>query len=360
LNWWVGAELDPPYILFFASSLPQYFLTIESTCDETAAAVVTDDLRVLGSVVASQEDLHAKYGGVVPEIASRAHVERILPVIEQTLERANVALHDLTAVAVATQPGLAGSLLIGLAAAKALCVALDIPLIALDHLQAHIYAGRLAAGRDIYPCIGFVVSGGHTSLYRCNSPIEFTLLGGTIDDAAGESFDKVAAMLGLPYPGGPHLERVAREGNKKKYEFPRAFVHDADRLEFSFSGLKTAVRYALAGQNQPLPPPPFPEDMTRDIAASFQAAVIDCLVTKAMQTLKRERLKTICLAGGVAANSALREAIQAACQQQGFELVVPPTALCTDNAVMGAIAVERFQAGLVEPLSCGIQPGLVR
>ena len=219
-------------------------LALETTCDETAAAIVTDRLEVLASVVASQDDLHRRFGGVVPEIASRAHVERILPVIDEALRKANLSLAEIDAVAVANTPGLAGSLLVGLVAAKTICVARGIPLVAVNHLQAHVYACRLAAGRDVFPCVGLIVSGGHSSLYRCRGPLDFEFLGGTIDDAAGEAFDKVAAMLGLPYPGGPSIQRAAEGGNPRAYAFPRAFLRD-DRLDFSFSGLKTAVRYAI-------------------------------------------------------------------------------------------------------------------
>src|SRR5438270_2055983 len=190
-------------------------LTIETTCDETAAAVVSDDLRVLASVVASQDKLHQRFAGVVPEIAARAHVERILPVIDEALQRAGLQLGDIDAVAVANTPGLAGSLLVGLVAAKTLCVATGKPLVAVNHLHAHIYACRMAAGRDVFPCIGLIVSGGHPSLYRCDSPADFHYLGGTIDDAAGEAFDKVAAMLGLEYPGGPAISRAAERGNPR-------------------------------------------------------------------------------------------------------------------------------------------------
>src|SRR5260221_5794526 len=198
-------------------------LTLETTCDETAAAVVTGRLEVIGAAFASQGAIHERLGGVVPEIASRAHVEAILPVIDQALAEAGLRLDELDAVAVANTPGLAGSLLVGLAAAKALAVALGIPLVAVNHLQAHIYACRIAAGKDIFPCVGLIVSGGHSSLYRCLGPLDFTLLGGTIDDAAGEAFDKVAGMLGLPYPGGPAIEAAARSGNPKAYALPRAF-----------------------------------------------------------------------------------------------------------------------------------------
>ncbi len=256
-------------------------LLLESTCDETAAAVVTDELEVLSSVVASQEHLHERYGGVVPEIASRAHVERILPVIDEALARANCRLADIDAVAVANTPGLAGSLLVGLVAAKALCVARNLPLLAVNHLQAHIYACRMAAGHDVFPCLGMVVSGGHSSLYRCRTALEFDLLGGTIDDAAGEAFDKVASLLGLPFPGGPAIDKAARDGNPRAYDLPRPLL-DSDRLDFSFSGLKTAVRYRVAPAGSgPLVPPSDPR-VVADLAASFQEAVVDCLVGKAL------------------------------------------------------------------------------
>lgn len=337
---------------------PALFLLLESTCDETAAAVVTDSLEVLGSVVASQDDLHRRFGGVVPEIASRAHVERILPVIHETLKRAGVSLNQISAVAVATTPGLAGSLLVGLAAAKALCVALDVPLIAINHLQAHIYACKLAAGTNIFPCIGLIVSGGHTSLYRCQGPLDFDFLGGTIDDAAGEAFDKVAHLLGLAFPGGPAIQRAAAKGNAKAFRFPRAFAGDDHRLEFSFSGLKTAVRYQIQPPGEAARQPSDRE--IADLAASFQAAVIDCLVEKSMAALSRTCLNTLCIGGGVAANQLLRERLGAACQQRNVQLVIPPLDLCTDNAVMGAIAIERYRAGLFEPLDLDIAPGLIR
>jgi N6-L-threonylcarbamoyladenine synthase len=346
-------------------------LVLETTCDETAAAVVCEPLEVLGSVVASQDDLHRKFGGVVPEIASRAHVERILPVIDETLRRAGVTLAEIDAVAVANTPGLAGSLLVGLSAAKALCVATGKPLVAVNHLQAHIYACRIASGEDIFPCVGLVVSGGHTSLYRCASAIDFTLLGGTIDDAAGEAFDKVASLLGLPYPGGPAIEQAAKGGNAKAFRFPRAFLQERERLAFSFSGLKTAVRYAicppsecrdatdgaerLAAAQAKLTP-----SQVADLAASFQAAVVDCLVEKSLVAIEQTGLRTLAVGGGVAANGKFRADLQAACDHQRIRLHIAPPALCTDNAVMGAIAIERLRAGLTEPLTLDVKPGLVR
>jgi N6-L-threonylcarbamoyladenine synthase len=323
-------------------------LTIETTCDETAAAVVTDRLDVLSSVVASQDALHERFGGVVPEIASRAHVERILPVIDETLRKANLSLDDLDAVAVANTPGLAGSLLVGLSAAKALCVARGLPLVAVNHLQAHIYACRLASGRDVFPCVGLIASGGHSNLYRCDSATDFTPLGGTIDDAAGEAFDKVASLLGLPYPGGPSIEKAARDGDPAKIRFPRPLLDDPSRLDFSFSGLKTAVRYLLEKQ---------PATLVGDVAASFQEAVCDCLVGKAKLALERTGYRILCVGGGVAANKRLRTRFEESAAANGYELFVPPLSLCTDNAVMGAIAVERLKAGKVADLSLDILPG---
>jgi N6-L-threonylcarbamoyladenine synthase len=336
-------------------------LTIETTCDETAAAIVTDKLDVLASVVASQDALHRRFGGVVPEIASRAHVERILPVIDEALRRAQLAPADLDAVAVANMPGLAGSLLVGLAAAKTLALALGIPLVAVNHLQAHVYACRLAGGEDVFPCVGLIVSGGHTSLYRCVSPLDFTLLGGTIDDAAGEAFDKVASLLGLPFPGGPAIERAAQRGDPGRFHFPRPLLDERHRLDFSFSGLKTAVRYQLAppGAAHVHDAQPSPE-LVADLAASFQEAVVDVLAAKSLAAIEQTGLGTLCVAGGVAANARLRQRMEQETRRRGLRLVIPPLSLCTDNAVMGAIAVERLKAGLVEALDLDVQPGCLR
>ncbi|MDR3111283.1 MAG: tRNA (adenosine(37)-N6)-threonylcarbamoyltransferase complex transferase subunit TsaD [Planctomycetaceae bacterium] len=338
-----------------------YFLTIESSCDETAAAVVTDSLDVCSSVVASQDDLHRRFGGVVPEVASRAHLEQIVPVIDEAVRRAGITLNQLGAIAVVNTPGLAGSLLVGLTAAKALALALGKPLVAINHLQAHIYACRVAFGGDVFPCVGLIVSGGHTSIYSCRSPLEFNAIGGTIDDAAGEAFDKVAAMLGLPYPGGPSIQKAAVNGNRNAIQFPRPLLDEPSRLQFSFSGLKTAVRYKLVGPGKTdFSQVTLTEKERADIAASFQEAVIDCLVGKVIHTLRVLRMKTLCVGGGVAANSRFREKMEAAAQQNNFKLYIAPPKLCTDNAVMGAIAVERFKAGLVEELDLDISAGLVR
>ncbi len=337
-----------------------YLLALETTCDETAAAIVTDELAVLASVVASQEDLHVQFGGVVPEIASRAHVEKILPVIDRTLRQAGLTLADLDAVAVANTPGLAGSLLVGLTAAKALCLALDLPLLAVNHLQAHIYACRLASGKDVFPCVGLIVSGGHSSLYRCDGPIDFALLGGTIDDAAGEAFDKVASLLGLSYPGGPAIAKAAATGDAKRFRFPRPLMDEKNRLDFSFSGLKTAVRYQVHGTGKLGPTDDFDHGVVGDVAASFQEAVVDCLVGKAELAIEQTGYGTLCVGGGVAANSRLRERLLQSARKQGYELHIPPMSLCTDNAVMGAIAIERYKAGMFEELDLDILPGLER
>lgn len=336
-------------------------LTIESSCDETAAAVIDGDLNVLGAVVASQEKIHEQFGGVVPEIASRAHLERILPVIDETLRRAGIGLCDLSAVAVVNTPGLAGSLLVGLSAAKALALSARLPLVAVNHLQAHVYACRVAFGVDPFPCVGLIVSGGHSNLYRCLTPIEFAPLGTTIDDAAGEAFDKVAAMLGLPYPGGPSIQKSAEKGNPKAYPFPRPLLNEPDRLEFSFSGLKTAVRYKIAGAGKTdCADAHLTEKEKADLAASFQAAVVDCLVGKAIAALRLTGLATLCVGGGVAANRSFREKMEEAAQRIGARLFIPPLKLCTDNAIMGAVAIERCKAGLFEDLDLDIFPGLVR
>src|SRR5713101_1827335 len=256
-----------------------YFLAIESSCDETAAAVFTEEPKILASIVASQTNLHARFGGVVPEVAARAHLQRLLPVIDEALKQAGVRLEQIGCVAVHNTPGLVGALLVGVSCAKMLALALDVPLVSVNHIASHVYACRLAAGRDIFPCVGLVVSGGHTSLFHCRSALKFDLLGATLDDAAGEAFDKVASILGLGFPGGPAVEREAAQGNPEAFRFPRSFLHE-DRLDFSFSGLKTAVLYALSGQDANRPAPPPPGQRHADLAASFQQAVIDVLVEK--------------------------------------------------------------------------------
>ncbi len=342
-------------------------LAIETTCDETGAAVLEASEGpdsgvpvVRSSVVASQINLHERFGGVVPEIASRAHVRQILPVVDEALKRAGVGLNEINAIAVATRPGLVGALVVGLTAAKAFALALDVPLVAVDHLEGHLYACQLAnPDRNVYPFLGLVVSGGHTSLYHCRGPLENEALGGTTDDAAGEAFDKVANLLGLGYPGGPEIERVARSGRANAFAFPRAYLHD-DRLIFSFSGLKTAVLYAVQGQDARTPIGPLDPALVADVAASFQAAVVDALVAKTRQALARTGLTRVGIGGGVAANAHLREKFQALAEALGVELLIPPMALCTDNAAMAGIALPKLAAGLVAELDIDVTPGLVR
>ena len=334
------------------------FLALETSCDETAAAVFTGDLAILSNVVASQTALHAPFGGVVPEIASRAHLRSLLPVIDEALRRANVTLAEIGCVAVHNTPGLVGALLVGVSAAKMLAVALGVPLIGVNHVAAHIFACRLAAGRDIFPCVGLVVSGGNTALFRCDTPLSLDLLGGTRDDAAGEAFDKVAAILGLGFPGGPNVEREAKHGNPKAFAFPRAFSDDA-RLEFSFSGLKTAVLYACHGQNVTKSTPPPAGAKRADLAASFQAAVIDALTLKCKQALRQTKLPRLAVGGGVSANQSLRASLAAMCVKEGAELVIPPLELCTDNAAMAALAVEKFHRGEFAEADLDAQPNFL-
>lgn len=323
-----------------------YFLAIETSCDETAAAVFTEEPAVLSNVIASQTELHARFGGVVPEVAARAHLHRLLPVIDEALKKAGVRLEEIGCVAVLNAPGLVGALLVGVSAAKMLALALEVPLVNANHIEAHIYACRLAAGRDIFPCIGLVVSGGHTSLFHCRSPLEFELLGATLDDAAGEAFDKVAAILGLGFPGGPAVEREAALGNPAAFRFPRSFLHE-ERLDFSFSGLKTAVLYTLRGQDAGramLPSPGLPWGPKRaDLAAGFQQAVVDVLVEKARQALRRVGCKRLAVGGGVAANRCLRAALERMAKEEQVELFIPPLDFCTDNAAMAALAVEKWR-----------------
>jgi N6-L-threonylcarbamoyladenine synthase len=334
------------------------FLALETSCDETAAAVFTDEPRVLSSVVASQNDLHARFHGVVPEIAARAHLRNLLPVIDQALRQANVTLADIGCVAVHNTPGLVGALLVGVSAAKMLSVARRIPLIAVNHIASHIYACRLAAGRDIFPCVGLVVSGGHTALFHCETALSMRLLGGTRDDAAGEAFDKVAAILGLGFPGGPAVEGEAIGGNPKAFDLPRSFLNDP-RLEFSFSGLKTAVLYTIHGQDVSRAKPPPPGKLRADIAASFQQAVVDVVVAKCRQAVRQTRLKGLAAGGGVMANKALRAGLEAMVAKEGAELFIPSMSLCADNAAMAALAVEKWKLGDFSRLDLDAEPNFI-
>ncbi len=312
-------------------------LAIESSCDETAAAVVVADRKVLSSVVASQIDLHKKYGGVVPELASRKHVEAILPVVDEALSQAGESLETIDAITVTQGPGLVGSLLVGLAVAKSLSYVRQIPWVGVNHIFSHVGAIYLSHGRSIhFPFIALVVSGGHTSLFRVSGPTRMTLLGRTLDDAAGEAFDKVAKFMGLGYPGGVVIDRLAREGDPAAIIFPRTLL-EGESLDFSFSGLKTAVLNHLKNQRGE-----FSFAQVRDIAASFQEAVVDTLSAKVLRAAKQEDCKLAVIVGGVACNTRLREKIAKAGKSSGVAVLFPPPSLCTDNAAMVAAAGYYF------------------
>jgi N6-L-threonylcarbamoyladenine synthase len=302
-------------------------LGIETSCDETAAAVVERATLVRSSVVASQIDRHARYGGVVPEIASRAHVELLTPVVAEALVEAGVADAEIEAVAATAGPGLVGSLLVGVSAAKGLALVWGVPFVAVNHLEAHLYASFLEQPDLELPLVVLLVSGGHTMLVHMEDHGRYRLLGSTIDDAAGEAFDKVARYLGLGYPGGPVIDRIAGEGDPEAIRFPRAMLDQG--YDFSFSGLKTSVVNHVRRH---------PEVTTADVAASFQQAVVDVLVTKARRAARDVGAKGLCLGGGVAANSQLRSVFLDACEQDGLRAFVPSRSMCTDNAAMVAAA----------------------
>lgn len=307
-------------------------LAIETSCDETAAAIVTGGVEVRANIIASQIATHRRFGGVVPEIASRRHMDNIVPVVDEALATSGLSFTDLDAVAVTYGPGLVGALLVGLSYAKSLAYALDKPLIGVHHLLGHIYAGFLHYPNLPLPAVCLVVSGGHTNLVYLESHSSRRILGSTRDDAAGEAFDKVGRVLGLPYPGGPELEKLARDGNPRAIHFPRAWLEEGS-LDFSFSGLKSAVINYLYHARQT-----GAEVNRADVAASFQAAVVEVLVTKTIQAARRFAARAILLAGGVAANSALRHELEAAGRETGFPVFCPPPVLCTDNAAMIACA----------------------
>jgi N6-L-threonylcarbamoyladenine synthase len=313
-------------------------LGIETSCDETAAAVLADG-TLRSNVVESQDPVHARYGGVVPELASRRHLEVVLPVVARALDEAGVRLGDLDGIAVTHGPGLVGSLLVGLSAAKAFAYAHRLPLVGVNHLEGHIFAGRLADPTLEPPFLALVVSGGHTALYACEAPLSYRLIGQTRDDAAGEAFDKVAKLLGLGYPGGPAVERTARAGDAKAIAFPVAQFQDK-APDFSFSGLKTAVSLYVR-QHAPLGP-----GQVADVCASFQATAVKTLVRKAIGAARRLGIRRVLLTGGVAANGALREALEVECAERGYAWTAPPLRLCTDNAAMIAAAgTARLESG---------------
>ena len=336
-------------------------LAIESTCDETAAAVIDRRRQVLSSVVASQDELHARWRGVVPEVASRAHVERIIPVVDEAVRRSGIPRTALVAVAVAVRPGLVGSLLVGLAAAKGIAAALDVPIVGYDHIAAHLYACRLEFGERLqYPCVGLVASGGHTSLFHLRGPLELERLGGTIDDAAGEAFDKAASLLGLGYPGGPLIERAAEGGNPRAYRLPRPLSADRERLDLSFSGLKTALRYLVRPPGAPAEGPVPEGQRLADLAASCQQAVVDSILATVELALRVTGCEALAIGGGVAANSALRGALEQLGERKRIAVWIPPRHLCTDNAAMGALAWERLERGDNDGLELDVLPGTDR
>ncbi len=310
-------------------------LAIESSCDETATALLSAPGTVLGQTLASQVDIHQRFGGVVPEVASRHHLEALDPLVTEVLEQADKTLADIDAVAVTSGPGLLGAVLVGVSYAKALAWALHVPLVGVHHLEAHVSAALLSAPDMRYPFLALVVSGGHSSLYRVDTGLIFTELGRTVDDAAGEALDKGAKMMGLPYPGGPQIEQLGRQGNRRAVDFPRAWLKG--NLNFSFSGLKTALRVYLE-KNRPS------ADAHADIAASYQEAVVDVLTRKAVNAAERENLDTLVVVGGVAANGRLKEVMIERAADIGCRVVVPPPALCTDNAVMVAVAGAQMLA----------------
>jgi N6-L-threonylcarbamoyladenine synthase len=319
-------------------------LAIETSCDDTCAAVVSADGEVLSNRIASQGLLHARYGGVVPEVASRRHLEAVDAVTADALEDAGVSLADVRTVAVTRGPGLIGALLVGVSSAKALAAARRLPLVPVDHLHGHVVAPTLAPDPIEPPYLCLVASGGHTFVARVDDPSEYAVLGATRDDAAGEAFDKGARLLGLAYPGGPELDRLARTGDAGAFEFPRSAPTGAEgrALDFSFSGLKTALLYRIRDLGEEA------ERHRADLAASYQRAIVDALATRVRQAIEREGLERLAIGGGVAANSELRERTRELCDELGVRLWVPPVALCTDNAAMIA-AAARFTAALPFP-----------
>jgi N6-L-threonylcarbamoyladenine synthase len=328
-------------------------LGIESSCDETAAAVVEDGSTLLASTVATQIDLHKQYGGVFPEVASRQHTLTIFPVIDECLQKAHLSLDDIDAIAVTRGPGLAGSLVVGFNAAKGIALARNKPLIGVNHLEGHIYSSWIKpVGADNFippkfPLLALLVSGGHTELNLIESHLNYDRLGATLDDAAGEAFDKVARLLGLPYPGGPSVQKAAEKGNDTAFTFPRARMDGT--WDFSFSGLKTAVLRTvkkLEEEGRPIP--------VEDMAASFQAAVVDVLLTKTMAAARQFGVNEIIVAGGVSANSALRKAFL---DQNEVPVRIPPLNLCTDNAAMIATAgYYRYVLGYIDSLDMDVLP----
>ena len=306
-------------------------LGIDTSCDDTSASVVENGTKIISNIISSQTEIHKKYGGIVPELASRRHIEMIWPVVDEALKTVDVKLEELSGVAVCHGPGLIGSLLVGGSFAKAICYSKQIPLLAVNHLEGHIFSAFLEEPKPSFPFIALIVSGGHTCLYRVDGFGKYRELGRTRDDAAGEAYDKVSKLLGLGYPGGPVIERLANDGNPKSIDFPRAYMPES--LDFSFSGVKTAVLNFVKEQRAKSI-----EQRVNDIAASFQASVIDVLVRKTEWTIKKEHIKRVTLTGGVAANSELRKRMKEMCEVREADIFIPSISLCTDNAAMIAAA----------------------
>ena len=348
-------------------------LCLETTCDETGAAVIEAPWfergmepalppvpSVVSNVVTSQIDLHGPFGGVVPEIASRAHLRTILPVIRQAMAEAKMTYDDLDAIAVATKPGLVGALVVGLSVAKTLALTIVKPLLTYDHIEAHLFAAQLAEPEvPVFPCLGLIVSGGHTTLLDCRTALDVTWLGGTLDDAVGEAFDKVASLLGLGYPGGPVIEKAAVAGDPKAFAFPRPFAQES-RLVFSYSGLKTAVLRAYEQNRDKVADAGERDKLIADLAASFQAAAADSIAHKTKQALKFTGHGRLVVGGGVAANMALRKSLEDLCRKRRVSLHIAPMWLCTDNAAMGAVAYLKWLRGESSPLDCDVMAGLLR
>jgi N6-L-threonylcarbamoyladenine synthase len=324
-------------------------LALETSCDETAAAILRGE-TLLASEIASQIALHAEYGGVVPEVASRQHLRTLRPVIARALERAGLAIDAIDAFAATSGPGLATSLMIGACAAKGLAIARCRPFLAINHLEGHLLSPFFGTAEGVRPAVALIVSGGHTMLVEIEALARYRLLGHTQDDAAGEAFDKVGKLLGLPYPGGPHVDRLAAAGDPARYDFPRSMIDSGD-FHFSFSGLKTSVRYLLPRLESP---PHLP-----DLCASFQEAIVDVLVAKTVRAATTAGRRLVALSGGVSVNARLREKMRAACVAHGLELLIAPPALCTDNAAMiGYVATLRLARGDATPLDADIDPNL--
>ena len=311
-------------------------LGIDTSCDDTSASVVENGRTILSNVISSQSDIHAKYGGIVPELASRRHIEMIVPVVDEALKQAGISFADLSAVAVCHGPGLIGSLLIGCSFAKAFCYSRNIPLVAVNHLEGHLFSVFLENTAPEFPFLSLIVSGGHTSLYLTEDYGRYNELGRTRDDAAGEAYDKVSKLLGLGYPGGPLIDRLAENGDPGAIDFPRAYLPES--YDFSFSGLKTAVLQFLKHHALLEEPPPPASVLMHDIAASFQAAVVDVLVRKTEWAVKKKWIRRVTLSGGVSANSGLRRKMQEMGREKGVEIFIPSVSLCTDNAAMIAAA----------------------